>query len=161
MRDLARWETEEGIAFLKRVGEREGDRVVDFGACVLTDGSSTSNWIQRGGIPLAAMSLHAACTASQPMFPTAPTMGSTWEARISPPTFVRATSSPKAAPRSTSESVVSVDGNTHRFSTSNENLDITTLFRSPAVLHRSIESRAEYEKVLAVWQGEHYLGNRT
>lgn len=32
MHEMERWETEEGIAFLKRVGVREGDTVVDFGA---------------------------------------------------------------------------------------------------------------------------------
>lgn len=34
MREMERWETEDGIAFLKRVGVREGDTVVDFGARV-------------------------------------------------------------------------------------------------------------------------------
>jgi ubiquinone/menaquinone biosynthesis C-methylase UbiE len=34
MREMERWERQEGIAFLKRVGVREGDTVVDFGARV-------------------------------------------------------------------------------------------------------------------------------
>ena len=34
MCEMERWETEDGIAFLKRVGVREGDTVVDFGARV-------------------------------------------------------------------------------------------------------------------------------
>jgi ubiquinone/menaquinone biosynthesis C-methylase UbiE len=34
MREMDRWERLEGIAFLKRVGVREGDTVVDFGARV-------------------------------------------------------------------------------------------------------------------------------
>jgi len=34
MREMDRWERQEGIAFLKRVGVREGDTVVDFGARV-------------------------------------------------------------------------------------------------------------------------------
>jgi ubiquinone/menaquinone biosynthesis C-methylase UbiE len=34
MHEMTRWETEEGIAFLKRVGVRDGDTVVDFGARV-------------------------------------------------------------------------------------------------------------------------------
>jgi len=34
MREMERWEKREGIAFLKRVGIREGDTVLDFGARV-------------------------------------------------------------------------------------------------------------------------------
>lgn len=34
MCEMEQWETQEGIAFLKRVGIREGDTIVDFGARV-------------------------------------------------------------------------------------------------------------------------------
>jgi len=34
MHEMERWETAEGIAFLKRVGVRKGDTIVEFGARV-------------------------------------------------------------------------------------------------------------------------------
>jgi hypothetical protein len=97
-------------------------------------GTSTRSRSQRGATPAAATWLQATWTANQPISPMAPTIGSTWETRISSPTLVRATSSPKAAPRMMSGSSVWAKGKTLLCNTSSENLHHAPPLGRPSLL---------------------------